>query len=188
MEEKYKTTESENQSPESEEQTAASYEYTPTESKPEPTVIENTASGIVGALLFSLVGGILYFIIYQFGFIAGIAGYVGVICAVKGYEIFAKKISVKGVVISVIASVAVIIIAEFLSLSFACVTDFREIYEDPSISIFDSANIIAQMLSSPEFPDLRLEVLKETGIALLLCAIASFTSIKNVTKSAKLNK
>ena len=38
---------------------------------------ENMLAGIVGAFLFSLVGGALWFILYLVGFIAGISGLVG---------------------------------------------------------------------------------------------------------------
>ena len=65
-------------------------------------VRENVVAGIVGAFLFSLAGGVLWFVIYLFGFIAGISGLVGAVCAIKGYSIFAKKESMKGIVISVI--------------------------------------------------------------------------------------
>ncbi len=168
------------------------YVYTPTEytvsNEPEITVVENTAAGMVGALLFSLIGGILYFIIYQFGFIAGIAGFIGVICAVKGYEIFAKKISLKGVIIAVIASVVVILAAEYLSLAYSCLEMFRTEFEDPSITLADSAYFIWQMLLDPELPEIKTEVLKEVGIALVLCAVASFTSVRNAIGSAKANK
>ena len=40
---------------------------------------ENVIAGIVGAFLFALIGGGLYFIIYQFGYIAGICGLVTVV-------------------------------------------------------------------------------------------------------------
>ena len=51
---------------------------------------ENVLAGIIGAFLFSLVGGILWFVLYQIGYVASISGLVGVVCAVKGYTFFAK--------------------------------------------------------------------------------------------------
>jgi hypothetical protein len=57
---------------------------------------ENVLAGIVGAFLFSLVGGALWFILYMVGFIAGISGLVGVVCAVKGYSFFSKKKALRG--------------------------------------------------------------------------------------------
>ena len=35
----------------------------------------NILAGAVGAFLFALIGGVLYFVVYQIGFIAGICGY-----------------------------------------------------------------------------------------------------------------
>ena len=46
----------------------------------------NIVTGIVGALLGALLGGVLWVIIYQLGYIAGIAGLVAAVCALKGYE------------------------------------------------------------------------------------------------------
>ena len=77
-------------------------------------VRENVVAGIVGAFLFSLAGGILWFVIYLFGFIAGISGLVGAVCAIKGYSIFAKKESMKGIIISVIISLLVIVAAWYM--------------------------------------------------------------------------
>ena len=45
---------------------------------------ENVLFGVVGAFLFALVGGALYYILYQIGYLAGISGLIGVICAIKG--------------------------------------------------------------------------------------------------------
>ena len=44
-------------------------------------VNENVIAGIVGAFLFSLVGGVMWFVIYNLGFIAGISGLVGAVVA-----------------------------------------------------------------------------------------------------------
>ena len=51
---------------------------------------ENTLAGVFGAFLFSLAGGVLWFILYQINFLAAVSGFVGVICAVKGYMLFSK--------------------------------------------------------------------------------------------------
>ena len=74
-------------------------------------VYENVLAGIVGAFLFSLAGGVLWYVLYMIGILAAISGLVGAICAIKGYSLFAKKESVKGIVISVILSLVVMVIA-----------------------------------------------------------------------------
>ena len=65
-------------------------------------VSENVLAGIVGAFLFSLVGAAVYFILNLFGYIASISGLIGAVCAVKGYAVFAKKESKKGIIIAAI--------------------------------------------------------------------------------------
>lgn len=67
--------------------------------------------GLVGALLGALIGGAMWIGIYKLGYIAGIAGAVTVICAMKGYEKFGGAMDVKGVLISVLISVAMIYFA-----------------------------------------------------------------------------
>ncbi len=72
---------------------------------------ENVLLGILGAFLFSLVGGVVYFVLYQFGYLAALSGIVAVVCAMYGYKIFAKGESKKGVVIAVIMSFITIVFA-----------------------------------------------------------------------------
>ena len=67
--------------------------------------------GLVGAFLGALIGAVLWIGIYKLGYIAGIAGAVTVICAMKGYEKFGGAMDVKGVLISVIISVVMIYFA-----------------------------------------------------------------------------
>ena len=81
-------------------------------------VRENVVAGIVGALLFALAGGVIWFVFYLLGFIVGISGLVGAICAIKGYSIFAKKESIKGIVISVVISLLIIVLAWYLCLAY----------------------------------------------------------------------
>lgn len=76
---------------------------------------ENVLFGIIGAFLFSLVGGLLYVLLDRIGFIAAISGLVAVVCAIKGYTFFAKKETKRGTVISVIIAALVIILAWYVS-------------------------------------------------------------------------
>ena len=81
---------------------------------------ENTLAGIVGAFLFSLIGGVLWFVLYQIGFLAAASGFVGVICAVKGYMFFskAKNESIKCVVISSLMTALSLIIAWYFCVAY----------------------------------------------------------------------
>ena len=48
----------------------------------------NVLAGLVGAFLGSLVGVVLWLVVYKLGYIAGISGAVMVICAMMGYNKF----------------------------------------------------------------------------------------------------
>ncbi len=162
-------------------------EYTPEENAapaaPEQSVKENVAAGIVGAFLFALAGGIIYFVIYQLGFIAGIAGFVAVIAAIKGYSLFAKKESLKGVIISIVLAVAVIVLAEYFSLSYAIMEEL-----EGELSFFESARYTWAIFIDPEFGDFRIEVIKELAIALVICAVSAFGAVRNAIGANKAKK
>ena len=54
-------------------------------------IIEHKLAGTFGALLFALAGGIVYFLLYQLGYLASLSGLIAIVCALKGYKLFAKK-------------------------------------------------------------------------------------------------
>lgn len=76
----------------------------------------NVGMGILGAALFSLGGAILYFIVYQLGFIAGICGLATFLLAHFGYGLFSKSKpnnSTLSVVVSVLLMLVMILAAEY---------------------------------------------------------------------------
>lgn len=147
---------------------------------------EYVLAGIVGAFLFSLAGGILWYVLYQVGFLAGISGVVGVFAAVRGYSFFAGKKSVKGVVISVVIAVLVLIVAWYLCLASDLYQACKDWYAAGEIdympTFFESVASAYSFLAEPE---VALAYLKDLGIGLLLCVWASFSSVKNSIKEAK---
>lgn len=146
---------------------------------------ENVLMGILGAFLFSLAGGVLYFIVYQLGFIAGIAGFVAVICAVKGYKLLGKRETLKGVIISVLVSVIVIVVAAFYSIGFSIIDGLRTFYPSASITVLNSPLYVIRAMQDSE--DIMLAVVSDVGMALLLCIVAAGSSVVNAIKSAKAN-
>lgn len=135
---------------------------------------ENVLAGTVGALLFSLVGGVLWFGLYQAGYLAAISGLVGVICAIKGYAVFAKKESVKGIVISIIASVIVLLIAWYLCLSKDVLSAYKEWYSQGLVDFVPSfSECVKSAYVFLEEPEIAAEYIKDLVLGLLLCAIGS---------------
>lgn len=150
---------------------------------------ENVLAGTVGALLFSLVGGILWFVLYQFGRLAAISGLVGVICSIKGYTFFAKKESFKGIIIAIIAALVVLLIAWYLCLAKDVYDAHQEWYNSglilSPISFTESVKTAHLYLEDSEIAGAYLT---DLGIGLLLCAVGSASYIATAVKRIKLAK
>ena len=72
---------------------------------------ERVELGVLGALLFALAGGVVYYALWSVNIIAAISGIICVICALKGYEIFAGVRTKRGIFISVAASALMLALA-----------------------------------------------------------------------------
>ena len=149
-------------------------------------VKENVFAGIIGAFLFALVGGILWFVLYQVGYLAAISGIVGVICAIRGYSFFAKKESIKGIVIAVIMAALVIDVAWYACISYDIYTAYKDWYEagevDFSLTFFEAVRSVPYFFQDTEF---LVAYLKDLGIGLVLCAVGCVSHIINATRKLK---
>lgn len=149
---------------------------------------ENVLAGIVGAFLFSLAGGIVWFLLYQIGFLAALSGIVGVICAIKGYSIFAKRESVKGVVISSVIAFLVIVIAWYLCISYDVYLAYQDWYAngevDFTLTFFESIRAAVLFLEDSE---ILVAYLKDLVIGLIFCVIGAFGYVKSAIGRAKNN-
>ena len=118
---------------------------------------EKVLAGAVGAFLFSLVGGILWFVLYQIGFLAAVSGLVGVVCAVKGYTFFAKtkNESVKCLVISSIIAVLVLVAAWYLCVAYDIYLAYQAWFEagevDFTYTFFESVQVAPYFFEDSEF-------------------------------------
>lgn len=157
-----------------------------TESSDTAVVPENRLAGTVGALLFSLAGGIVYFLLYQVGYIAAISGLIGVICAFKGYEVFAKKLSKFGCVISVVMALLVIILAWYCCLAKDVYSAYQSWFADGEIdftlTFAESLRNAYRFLSEPE---ISKSYVTDLIIGIFLCALGAVRPIINIVKGSK---
>ncbi len=161
-------------------------------------VKERYLPGLIGAFIFSLAGGAAWYLLYQFGYLAGLSGVIGILCAVKGYKVFGKKESVKGVVSAVIISTVVIVLAWYLCIA----TDIAKAYDE----WYKSGEVYYQLtpmeyvksawtfLTKLEFVDgasvydaesTRAGYFGDLAIGLILCVVCSFSAVKVAIKNAK---
>ena len=176
------------QQPEQTEPTQLDGQYYEGENQAEAAVVTqedngngNILAGIVGAFLFSIIGGILYFLIYQAGIIAGICGLVIFVLANFGYGLFAQtknKNSLAGLISAIIATVIMIFLAEYICLSY----EIFRVYEEVGITIFDAIRATPDFLAEP---DVSAAVIKDLAFAYIFGFIASISNIMNIVKARK---
>ena len=147
---------------------------------------ENVVAGIVGAMIFALAGGVLWFILYQIGFFSALSGVVGTVCANIGYRLFARKESLKGTIISVVAAVIAILISWYMCLSFDCYNAFKDWFANGEINytltFAQSVRIAYRFLAEPE---IARPYFRDLAIGLVLCAVGAFRFVSNGIKSHK---
>lgn len=139
---------------------------------------ENILLGLVGAIGGVLLGTVLWVVIGLVGFIAGIAGYAMVFCGMKGYEMLAKKLSRKGIVMCIILSCLMILGAEYISLG---ITIYKELKDMYYISLIDSLALVPAFLDEAEIMG---DVIKDLIFGYGLAIWASFSSVKLIWKQA----
>lgn len=148
---------------------------------------ENIVAGIVGAFLFSLAGAAVYFGLHLIGYIASVSGLIGAVCAFKGYTIFSKKETKKGLIISAVVSLLVIVIAWFFCLSYDIYDFYKISLEageiDVSVSFADSIRLAPVFL---EDPDISKAYFGDLALGLFFCLLGSGSFV--ITKLRNANK
>lgn len=149
---------------------------------------ENVLAGAVGAFLFSLVGGILWFVLWQLGFLASLSGLVGVICAVKGYTFFAKtkKESKICLVLSVIIAMAVLAIAWYACVAYDIYLAYQEWYAagevDFTPTYFESVSAVPYVFEDSE---ILTAYLGDLGMGLIFAIVGVVSYLASREKKMK---
>ena len=143
-------------------------------------VKENVLRGTLGALLFALAGGVLWVLLSRVGFLSGLSGIVGLLCAVKGYALFGKKESKYGIFISIGATVLVLVIAWYFSLSWDVYDVMTSLHNegvtDININFFESFGVAHVFL---EYPDVSKSYFINLIVGLVLSGAAGFFYLSN---------
>ena len=136
----------------------------------------NLLSGLIGAFLGSLIGAVLWIAIYRFGYIAGIAGVVTGICAMKGYGLLGGSLDKKGV----IGSVVIMIITIYFANKIAWSWEAYDVLKEYDYTFSDTFVNLYEILTDS---DLVFSYFKDLLIGYLLTAVASYRDIINAFRA-----
>ena len=111
---------------------------------------------------------------------------IGVVCAIKGYTIFGKRESTKGIIISTVIAFIVLVLAWYLCLSYDVYDAYQLWYEeghvDFTLTFFES---VANAHLFLEEPEIASAYFKDLGLGLLFCVIGAFGYVKAAIGKAK---
>ncbi len=144
----------------------------------------NILLGIIGAIIGAALGGIIWIAIGEFGFIAGLAGYLMMLFSIKGYQILSGFLDKKGQIISLIIAFVMIFVANYMSYALSYLDYFYD-------STYSYSNIVASIKEVPEFlqlDDIKGSFLRDLGIGYLLSIWAGYRLIVSVLRRNKNNE
>lgn len=150
----------------------------------EPPVRENVLAGFVGAFLFALIGGALYFLIYQIGFIAGICGLITFVLANFGYGLLSgnrKGTSIPGLIAAIIMTLAIIFLAEYLCVAYEL---YRALVDELNYDV-SFVNVLRAMPNFLSEREILGAFIGDLVFAYLLGAFASIGTIARAVKERK---
>ncbi len=104
------------------------------ESKP-----ENVIGGIVGALLGSLLGVAAIIIFSRLGYVTAASGIIMGVCTLKGYELLGGKMTVKGIIISILIMLLMVYVGDRFDWAILVAKEWGE-------NVFDSFRAIPALI------------------------------------------
>ena len=137
--------------------------------------------GLLGALVGALIGGVVWVLLYHFGYLAGIAGWLIVFCAFKGFQLLGKKLNTGAIVLCLIISVLTAAAACALGMAWDITDAFNEL-EAGSVTL-------VQVLEN--FPDIMTyfelwgDFFKDLAVGLVLGIIAAWSCVRQAFKDRK---
>ena len=147
-------------------------------SKYKPTNKTSVGKGILGGFIGSLIGVAAWIIIYQFGYIAGITGFVMALCVFKGYEFLGGRLDKKSVWICIGISVLMLLVAELICLVLEIYNEFSVYY---AISMLDAFLALPYFLADRE---ILAVIVEEMVMGYVFMALSSFSYIRTIHAQA----
>lgn len=141
----------------------------------------NVITGLVGAFIGSLIGVALWVIVYALGYIATICGIVLAVCIVKGYEMLGGKLNKTGIIITVLMTIFMVYVANYLSYGYEVYSAFKDM---ENIDIFQAVRLVKPMLS--EYDDVKRSFIADLALGYVFTSIGTISVFVSAYKTSNL--
>lgn len=136
--------------------------------------VENVVTGFVGALLGAVLGAASIILLSRLGYVASISGLILAVCTLKGYELFGKYLSKKGIIICILLILITPYIADRIDWAIMIHQSFSE------YTVTDAFLMVPEFIEvgAIEMSDYILNLVMIYGFA----ALGAFSTIKDLFK------
>ena len=138
---------------------------------------ENMILGIVGALIGALLGGASIVLLSQMGYVASISGVILAFCTLKGYELLAKGLSKKGIVICIVLMVLAPFIADWICWALV----LMEAWADYGVTFAEAFVTIPALLEDGTIA--MEDYLMDLGMLYLFVVLGGFYTVRNALRN-----
>lgn len=136
----------------------------------------NWITGIVGAVIGVVIGVAAWVGIYQLGYIAGIAGFIMLICSIKGFELLGGGLNIPAIIICIVIDLGAVYFAHNIAIAVSIMQEMD------GYSFTSAYKYIPYLLEYSEFAEAYYKDLV-MGYGLTLVAI--IPSIINYIKGSR---
>ena len=150
-----------------------SVEHTPAEPAKKP---ENFVTGLVGALIGSLIGAASIILFSQLGFVSALSGLVLAVCTLKGYELLGGRMSKKGIIVSIVLMLVMPYVADRMDWAIVIMGE----YADMGVTFGEAFAVVPLMISEGaiELSSYLTNLLMIYGFAVL----GAFSTLRSALK------
>ena len=137
---------------------------------------ENTALGILGALVGALIGAASIILLNMIGYVASLSGVVLAVCTLKGYEFLGKVLSKKGVIICIVLMVLTPFVADWVCWALVVM----DAWADYGVTFVDAFLAVPMLLMDGSIT--LFDYLKDLGMLYLFVVLGAFYTVRDALK------
>lgn len=137
---------------------------------------ENMLLGVIGALVGAVIGGVCIVLLSQLGYVASLSGFVLAFCTLKGYELLAKDLSKKGIVICVILMLLTPFIADWIDWAIV----LMQSWADYGVTFAEAFVTVPLLLQDGTIA--MSDYLTNLGMIYLFVLLGGFYTVRNALK------
>lgn len=137
---------------------------------------ENVVTGLVGACIGAVIGGISIILLSQLGYIASVSGLILAVCTLKGYELLGGGLSKKGIAVSIILMLVTPYLADRIDWAIV----LTQQWVDYGVTFGESFALIPELVAEGAIE--QGEYIKNLLMIYGFAVLGAFSTLKNTFK------